>query len=140
MTRTPALLFALPACLLAGCGGSGLHPVRGTVVYADGTPVQAGMVVVERADGGDGQRHSASGAIQKDGTFRLTTETPDDGVPAGRYRAVVMSPPLSDDQRGRGEKPLIDARFAEFGTSGLEIEVRPGGAEVTFTVARPAKR
>jgi hypothetical protein len=133
-------LLALTTPLLAGCGGSKLHPVKGKVVYEDGTPVKAGMVVIERMDAGEGQRYSANGAIQPDGTFELGTRRPEDGAPEGRYRAAVVSPPLSDDQVGKGERPLVEARFSSLDTSGLELEVKPGVNEVTLTVARPGGR
>src|SRR5581483_1663029 len=85
----------------------------------------------------------ARAEINKDGTFRLGTEKPGDGARPGKYR-VLVNPPVTykpDEARGiraveiRG--PSIDARFSDFTTSGLELEVKPGRNEVALTVTRP---
>jgi hypothetical protein len=137
MKRLHVGAVALFCLLLLGCGGN-RHPVRGKVVYPDGTPVTAGMVVCELIVEGESPRVSANGAIQPDGSFQLGTLRPEDGVPAGRYRVAVVSPPLSDEQAGKGEKPLVDGQFADHAKSGLEIEVTAGANEVTLKVTRPA--
>ena len=55
--------------LLAGCdGGPQLHPAGGTVTFADGRPVTAGVVEFAPVDGGP----AARGQIQQDGKFTLT--------------------------------------------------------------------
>jgi hypothetical protein len=138
MTRYRLGLVALTCLLTLGCSNN-LQPVRGKVVYKDDSPVTAGIVVCELIVEGEAKRVSANGAIQPDGTFQLGTLRPDDGVPLGRYRVAVMSPPLSDDQVGKGEKPLVDAKFADHAKSGLEIEVKAGKNDVTLTVTRPGK-
>jgi hypothetical protein len=136
MKNLLAWVVVIVAPFVSGCS-TGLNPVKGKVTYQDGSPVTAGSVVVETVDTGNEQRSSANGNILPDGTFQLTSLNPGDGVPEGRYRVAVLSPPLSDDQVGRGEKPLVDIKYSQLDTSGLEIEVKPGLNEVTLTVDKP---
>ncbi len=136
MTANLCWTFVLSLPLLTGCS-TGLLPVKGKVSYEDGRPVTAGSVVVESVAEGNAKRNSANGNIQPDGSFQLTTLKSGDGVPEGRYRVAVLSPPLSDDQVGRGEKPLVEAKYSQLDTSGLEIEVKPGSTEFSLTVTQP---
>jgi hypothetical protein len=131
-----ALLFALALAALAGCARK-LYPVTGKVVFKDGSPLRGGMVVFSPVDP---ESHvGARGYIQADGTFELSTAQPGDGSLEGRYR-VLVRPPL----QGRGEDdplrkvPLIDLRYTQFETSGIEVEVKPGKNELTIEVDRPA--
>jgi hypothetical protein len=85
-------LFAV-ACLLmlSGCGSKSaldLVPVRGEVTY-NGEPLTEGTVLYmpETSSGG----RQASGAIQSDGSFALTTQQRDDGVMAGSYQIAVLA-------------------------------------------------
>jgi hypothetical protein len=118
----------------AGCGQP-LYRVGGNVTYEDGTPVTRGMVVFENVEGE--KKISPRGAIQADGSYRLSTYRPGDGVPAGRYR-VLLAPPSPKDPE-RPEKPPFDARYTDFKTSGLEFEVKPGSNEFPIQVTRPGQ-
>src|SRR5207247_8275621 len=111
---------------VTGCG-RGLYPVHGKVTFPDGTPLPGGVVVCETK--AVDKTFMARGEVQKDGTFRLGTEKPGDGARPGKYR-VLVNPPVTyvpDEARGiraveiRG--PVIDARFSDRTTSGLELEV-----------------
>src|SRR5260370_23831932 len=87
-------LLVLPVLflLVAGMSGcsSGLYPVKGKVVFKDGTPLKGGIVVFESLDH---DRVMARGDIGSDGTFSLSTNKPGDGALPGKYR-VLVSPPL----------------------------------------------
>src|SRR5688572_15793638 len=74
------------ACSVAGCG-TPYYPVSGTITLNDGSPLTRGLVIFERVD--DGPPVTARGEIQADGRFSLSTDEPGDGVPAGRYKAVI---------------------------------------------------
>src|SRR5262245_36248355 len=91
--RAVVAACALAALTLTGCGDR-LYPVRGTVTLDDGTPVTKGMIICERFEGGPAV--SAQGAIQPDGTFRLGTTKPGDGLPVGKYRVLINAMDLSD--------------------------------------------
>ncbi len=137
--RTPrAAAVALVLLAAAGCGPK-LYPVRGKVTLADGQPVTEGMVVFERK-GEAKEAVTARGEIQADGSYRLSTHRPGDGVPAGTYR-VLVAPKFDPNAVDRAPKPPpFDPRYAEFGTSGLEFEVKAGGPdEFPITVKKKGR-
>jgi len=123
---------------VAGCGGGPkLYPVRGKVVYSDGSPVLGGAVMFEPVD--NPLRVMAQGTIDNDtGTFTLTTYTDGDGAVTGRHRVLL---------RGRRSNPKsatvdpvtvgqIHPRFTSFETSGLEYTVESKRNEFVITVER----
>jgi hypothetical protein len=123
---------ALLAVLSAGCGAR-YHPVHGKVTYEDGTPVTKGIVVFE-SKGAD-KALTARGDLQSDGTYRLGTQKPGDGAPAGMYR-VLVTPRIEDPD---APEVTFDRRFADFNTSGLEFEVKSGDNDFPIQVSRPGK-
>jgi hypothetical protein len=124
------------AVAAAGCN-SNKQPVEGKVVWADGTPAKelaGGMVVFESKQAPVGAR----GEIKEDGSFRLTTDRPDDGVAPGEYRVLIIQLRPDDEIRPRPPLPM-DTRFEAFETSGLTYTVQPGKNEPVLKVER-AKR
>jgi hypothetical protein len=120
-----------------GCGG-GPQPVRGKVTLEDGTPVSKGMVVFESMAGD--AKITARGDIQADGTFKLGTYKPGDGVPPGRYRVLVAPREDMEDIDSPNRKPpAFDPRYSDFKTSGLEFEVKSGTNEFPIQLTRPRK-
>ena len=130
-----ATRFAMVALLLAltGCG-NGLYPVRGTVTYDDGSPVSQGMVVFENADG----TTMARGQIQSDGSYQLSTQSPNDGLKPGRYKVLVNPLDMSDVPDEQKKLPF-DVKFTRFQTSGIEVDVKAETNQVPIRVTRPAK-
>jgi hypothetical protein len=132
--RRPAGLAALIFLFgVAGCG-SGWPQVSGRVVFADGSPLDEGMVVCETRDGD--KPVMARGTLQRDGTFRLGTSQPEDGAPPGKYRVLVVPRALSWRER-ETRPPIIDPRFEKFETSGITFEVKEGHNELNITVTKP---
>jgi hypothetical protein len=129
--NTHVLAAGLLIVLAAGCGGN--YPVRGKVTYRDGTPVTKGIVVFEQIDAKPAV--TARGDIQADGTYLLGTMKPGDGAPAGKYR-VLVTPRLENPDE---PEATFDLRFANFGTSGLEFEVKSANNDYPITVTRPVK-
>jgi hypothetical protein len=128
--------FALLAIIIvaaAGCGRSGLVPVSGRVAYADGSPVPLGRVVIESPGGSRG----AWGRIKSDGRFTMGTRTERDGVAPGTYRVAILDACTSAGPEGPG-KEFVDARFADFQTSGIEFQV-PQQTDWQIRVEPPAK-
>ncbi|HXG12998.1 MAG TPA: hypothetical protein VNK04_24790 [Gemmataceae bacterium] len=127
------LLTALTLAGMVGCGSS-KYPVEGKVVWSDGTPARelaGGMVVFESTE----TPRSARGEIKEDGSFRMVTERPNDGVAPGSYRVLVIQPEPDDSIRPR--PPLaMDTRYSAFETSGLTYTVQPGKNEPVFKVER----
>lgn len=121
------LCFAVTPACLAGCSDQPpTYVVQGMVVYPDGKPVKRGTVEFELIIGKD--PITASGEIGKDGTFQLGTYEENDGAVAGRHRAAV----IADFEIGTAEErpellppKILDPKFSEFKTSGLEFEVEP---------------
>lgn len=119
----------LLACLaVAGCGGDQLPtaPVQGKVLY-QGKPLQFGAVTFQPAAG-----PPASGAIQPDGTFRLSTYGNNDGAVLGMHKVAVSCfdsqrpdapPPDPNAEPGLG-KPLVPQKYLSADTSGLTAEVK----------------
>jgi hypothetical protein len=121
-----------------GCG-RGLYPVKGQVVYKDGSDVSVlakGKVLFSPANP-DMERISPRGEIQPDGTFQMSTYASGDGVKPGKYRVMVTQPIFFPKSRGEQRPVLLDERFASFDTSGLEITVTGPIDDYTITVEKP---
>jgi hypothetical protein len=83
--RCNAWGFALACSLITGgCGNDQLMPVHGSVKNEDQL-VTGGSVVFKPV----GEGRPAFGPIQSDGTFQLTTLSPNDGAMIGQYRVTV---------------------------------------------------
>jgi len=131
------ILRVLPATLLllvgaAGCG-KGYQRVQGKVTFEDGAPLTKGMVVFE----GLGEAPvTARGDVGRDGSYRLGTDRPGDGVPPGKYRVLIT--PLVENPDAP-ERPAFDPRYTSFATSGLEFEVKAGQNDYPIQVSRAEK-
>src|SRR5262249_8483078 len=135
------------ACLLMtigclGCNsGPKLYPVKGKVVYGNGSPMLGGTVMFEPVD--NPLKVMANGVIDNDnGTFTLTTYKAGAGARPGRYRVIL---------RGRRSNPKsevvdpvtigqIHPRFMNFETSGLEFTIEPKTNDFTITVEKAPKQ
>lgn len=138
MRRQPATArFLAPLALVVlatGCG-SGRCQVAGRVTYEDGTPVPGGTVIAEATI--DGKVVGVQANIESDGAFRLGTDRPGDGALPGNYRVLLMPVALSDFDLAAGKKATIEGKYSKFETSGITVEVKPGGNELNITVIRP---
>ena len=128
---------ALAATLAAGCDSQKL-PVTGKVTVKGGGPLPGGMVVFAPVAGGTSG--GARGYIREDGTFTLSTERPEDGSFAGKYRVLVVPPSKKGGEEVAAAPPPIDPRYAEFDGSGLEVEVTPERHHFEFTLDPPARK
>ncbi len=122
----------------AGCGGPTLCPVEGKIVYTDGTPakdLEGYTVTFESVDQAATELRpgiSAWGVVEADGTFRIGTYQPGDGVVPGRHRVAICPPPSEADQPP--PPPAIPLKYANFDTSGLQVDILPGVNKITLTV------
>ncbi len=138
MPLTRSLMpFALLLVTAIGCsnGNPKTYDVHGVVRFPDETPLTSGTIEFESLD------HeiplTARAEITEDGTFELGTFTVDDGAVEGRHRAVVVANHeigTGAERPGRLEPAKLHPRFADFNTSGLEFEVKPGENEFTVSV------
>jgi hypothetical protein len=111
----PAWL-ALGFLLLAGCsdGRPQRVPVSGRVLI-DGRPLKVGIIqVVPRGN------RSATGALDGDGRFSLTTFEENDGCVPGRHRLAVIA---KKDLSSTSIRWFAPKKYRSPATSGLTIEV-----------------
>src|SRR5579871_979090 len=131
---TTTLGFALSFALVGCGGGPAIHPVEGTVRFKDGTPAVGCTVEFRSGDGATAT--NASGDVGADGKYKLTTFVegkPRDGAVAGPNRVIVVGPPSSSS----GPPPLaIPIKYADYATSGLSFDVKPGPNEYNITLEK----
>lgn len=125
------LLLALPA---AGCGRMKLYPVEGRVLL-DGTPLKnKGGSVVLKADASKGNaippRMMPVGMIQRDGTFKVTTEGRP-GAPAGWYKVLVSATDAAQNPNNE-TRPLLNVRYTTEASTPLAFEVVPAAASGSY--------
>ncbi len=90
MKRVLAIFAALAVLSCHGCDSNPSLPpalpvpVKGKITYR-GKPLTRGKIVLEPTDGG----RDATGKIQPDGRFVMTTNQESDGAKVGVYRVVV---------------------------------------------------
>ena len=130
---------------LAGCsGGQATAKVSGKVVV-DGKPVTGGMITFTPIAAGAGATagKGASGEVKGDGTFALTTTTPDDGAVVGRHK-VAFFPPSAPAPEAAAESGKHDQAPAPSPLKGLmpkqaEVEVKAGTNEITIELVPDPK-
>lgn len=129
-----SLLAAGSLILACGCGGETTHPLQGKVVYPDGsvaTDLEGYSVTLESLD--HEPPVSASGVIEGDGTFAVSTFGDEDGVVPGRHRVAINPPPQMGDEP---MPPLLIApKYQTLDNTDLEINVE-SAEDVTLTVER----
>ena len=93
--RWPALA-ALALFAVGGCKTSMMmpktYPVKGTVVYKDGQPLEGGQVQFEPIVA---TAITTAGDIKQDGTFSVRSrseQTTVNGAPSGVYRVTILPP------------------------------------------------
>jgi hypothetical protein len=128
-------LFLIP--LLTGCGGSGIYPVEGQVVWKDGTPAKdlaGSLIMFEQAE----KKTSSQGMIDAAGGFTLTTDQPNDGAPEGDHTVVIIEvgrKSIGGGPDGTNIAPAkIDTRYMSPQTSDLKTKVTSGENKITLTI------
>jgi hypothetical protein len=112
MSRASAV--ALLVCvLLAGCGGSNVVPVSGTLTYK-GKPVTNAYVNFVPENG-----RPSMGETDPNGKFTLVYDPETKGVERGKHRVFVQYNPLADASLPGtipGEAPKLSKELQEFFT------------------------
>ena len=130
--RIQVLAPCLSLIVLAGCGdGRGVRvPVSGTVTI-DGAPLAFGSILFEPLAGGENNR-SGGGALESDGTFRVSAYTAFDGLPPGQYRvAITGTEPLSDTAR-RWHAPK---KYSDPASSGLTADIEESTDQLNYELS-----
>jgi hypothetical protein len=121
-------LSALLATPLWGCGSNTdkrpeTVPVQGKVTYK-GQPVPKGTITFH-SDSGE----AATGEIQTDGSYRLSTFADKDGAIPGHHKVMIIAndaDPTLMPGSSPGYKPpkdLVPPKYGKLETSGLEATV-----------------
>jgi len=135
------LASAAVATSMPGCGKARRDRavVTGKVTY-NGEPLRFGTVILEPEMG-----QYATGAIQPDGTFRMTTRGEGDGAPVGKCKVRLVCfahqdpsakakpvGPENGPPQGEGlpmGPSLIPKKYLSSETSGFIVDVKPGENE-----------
>jgi hypothetical protein len=116
--------LAILVVVSVGCSKPGYQletaPVRGTVTL-DGQPMTSGYVVVPTTRG-----RMASGKIELDGTFVLSTYEDGDGAQVGTHPVIVNEVPPDEFSPNTDERVPIPPRYTSAGTSELTVDVQLG--------------
>jgi hypothetical protein len=127
--------------LFAGCGGvpsakPKVYPVSGKVTQK-GKPLTAGDVMFTPSGGPDGAfGHIATGQIESDGSYTLTTFNTGDGAVRGRHKVTVVARDNADlrkmnELKGGAiayklPKSLVPAKYTKVDTTPLTYTVEDG--------------
>lgn len=128
--------FALVVLLAVGCAQSDnpkTYPVTGKVTYR-GKPVVSGMVMLTPVESG----HAATGNLEKDGSFKLTTFKKDDGAVPGKYQVAVQAFPAEGaglpGAEFAGKAPPVPMKYMSPASSGLTAEIKTSDNQLDLSL------
>jgi hypothetical protein len=114
--------FIVFAVTMNGCSGytssAPTYEVKGKVLLANGKTLSAGRVTFVAADG---LLPQASGEIQPDGDFSLTTRNPGDGAAPGKYKVRIE--PAESKKPGK-TRLSFPVKYVDEDSSGLSVTIR----------------
>lgn len=118
-------VFILAAAVALGCskkGGLETAPVKGKITYK-GKALPSGTVMFVPAEG-----PAATGEINSEGSYVLTTYTSGDGAVVGNHKVTIVA--LQDmgdalpEHRNPLPPPIVPKKYLSDTTSGLTAEVK----------------
>jgi hypothetical protein len=137
--HTIALLFGVAVASLAGCGGEKkkTNIVRGKVTF-NGKEVPNGTITFFPESG-----PTASGEIQPDGSYTLTTYKSGDGAIEGPYKVVIVAQQDQSSRLPEDRNPLpptiVPDKYTSIATTDLRAEVKAGENTFDFHLEKEKK-
>lgn len=124
----PALL--LVPLILCGCKTTEpTFPVSGDVVYKDGAPVTEGLTIWFESTASPYRR--SVGLVDKEGKFYTSTLADGSGSIEGEHRVRFdAGAPGSGIAGAHALSAIMDPKYAEFATSGVVVDVKPGSGNL----------
>jgi hypothetical protein len=114
------ICLVVGSSLLTGCG----QPMQkaGGKVMVDGVPVKDGAVTFYPTGGG----RTASASISPDGTFILSYDKLNDGLPPGEYKVTVVADIWKESPEAKRQAEAMRAAAAKQGAI-EDSSIAPGG-------------
>ena len=135
MKTRQVLAWFLIAAGVFGCARSeqaALVTVEGKVVF-DGQPLTTGTVIFRpNAARGNTSNEEPRGSIQPDGSYRLSTQSAEEGVAPGWYKVGVIAQKKFDW--------ITPTKYANPDTSGIAREVVENAAAGAYDIELNSKR
>jgi hypothetical protein len=123
-----ALIVVLLWC--EGCGGNGRPktiPISGRVTFDGQPPGEFGQIFFTPTQAASGyNKRPASGTFTGEGTYRVMSWEPDDGLVPGHYTVSLMP--------GDTNATKLPAKYQQGGTSGLEVDVPVDEDQIEFNI------
>jgi hypothetical protein len=138
--RFAFVVLAASVLPLASCGGGGKKTavVRGTLTY-NGKPVPNGTISFIPESG-----PTATGEIQSDGTYALTTYRKGDGAVLGKHKVIIVA---MEDMSGKLPEarnplppPIVPVKYTSLATTDLRAEVKDQDNKIDFNLEDEKKR
>jgi hypothetical protein len=137
-SHRPVVVLGFTALLAVGCGDGGppvdIHPVSGKVLLAGGKPLDSGTIYFEPVNA---PALKASGKIQPDGTFTLTTRKEGDGAAEGDSNVYILPAEAGATTKGASR---LAREFMDPESSGITVTVKPGANTLEPIVLKPQAR
>jgi hypothetical protein len=134
-----ALLLGVAVVSLTGCGNNKkkTNIVRGKVTF-NGKEVPNGTITFFPENG-----PTASGEIQPDGSYTLTTFKTGDGAIEGAYKVVIVAMQDQSNRLPEDRNPLpatiVPDKYTSIATTDLRAEVKAGENTFDFNLEKDKK-
>ena len=122
--------LALVIAGLTGCGGSDRPktiPISGLVTINGKAPGESGKIFFTPTKAAEGYTNRpASGSFNAEGSYRVMSWTPDDGLVPGHYTVGILPVDLA--------KTSVPTRYHQSATSGLELDIPVDQGAIEYNI------
>ena len=128
--------------ILLGCSGGEFSTakVTGKVTY-QGKPIDGGTLNFTPKAGKNGMSGKpGNAAVQKDGSYSVTTYVENDGAVIGPHSVAFIPPPVGDDKpHFSGDPPPPESPYKGLVLKPSEVEVKKGSNSLDFELVSPSE-